>query len=179
MVHKTHFGRVTHSADKEISNSGGIISGEKPFGVFVNEIEDALFGSKILRNHIEIELLSSENWKQRYIILYRNESGDKLKYLRLDPRKKEVQRNLSVYNNEGSRLPIVPSYIVEKSFCMICQHYISKAHELAAGKEKAIVNRLKRNPIKFDTIFCYGGDKNTILNARERIRGVASRLIQR
>ncbi len=143
---------------------------------FTDDIDHAIFGSKILWSHLKIEILNLEKWKQEYKILYENESEHKLRYIRLTTRKKEVQRNLSVYDNMGNELPIVPSYLVEKALSRICENYVTKAYELANDNEKMQIGELSINPIDFSAIFRYDGDKDTTANAQERIRRTAMAL---
>ncbi|MGD2247578.1 MAG: hypothetical protein PVF58_04170 [Candidatus Methanofastidiosia archaeon] len=152
----------------------------KKLSKFEKEIENAIFGIKFLRRHLKIEILNTQNWKQEYKVFYRNETNNILKYVMLTPRRKEVQRNLLIYDNWENRLASVPSYLAEKALCRICKHYILKAREVANDKESKVLNELTESPIDFDTIFSYD-DKNKNIkeanqNARKKLNEVVSKL---
>lgn len=135
---------------------------------FEKDIENAIFGTKILRNQLKLEILNPQNWKQEYKVFYRNESNDRLKYVMITPRKKEVQRNLLIYDSQENRLATIPSYLVEQALCGICEYYISKAYEVANDEERKIFNEFKKTPFKFGTIFSHDDkEKNTKKNVRD------------
>lgn len=151
---------------------------KKRLSKFEKEIDNAIFGAKILRNQLEIEILGPQNWKQGYNVLYKNVSEYPLHYAHLSPRVKEVQRNLSVYNNKGNRLSIVPSYVVEKTLCEICEYYTSKANEIVDEEENRIINELIDDPIDFSTVFCYdnGESQAQIQSIHQRMSRIALNL---
>ena len=155
---------------------------KEELGKFEREIENAIFGPKVLRRHLKVEILNPQNWKQEYKVFYRNESNERLKYVKITPRKKEVQRNLSIYDNRGNRLSTVPSYIVEEALRGICRRYVSEAHRVADDEEKKIIDEIVSFPVDFDTIFSYDDKKKrnnikeTVQKAKERLRKIALNL---
>jgi hypothetical protein len=143
---------------------------------FEREIENAIFGPKVLRVHLKVEILNPQNWRQEYKVFCRNESNERLKYAKIDQRKKEVQRNLSIYDNRGNELLTVPSYIVEKALQGICRHYVSEAHRIADIEEKKMLDEIVSSPIDFDIIFSHDDRKNTkeiTQKAKERLKRIA------
>lgn len=157
---------------------------KKTLSKFEKEIENAIFGSKILRNQMGIEILGPQNWKQDYQVLYKNVSDHSLKYVRLSPRVKKVQRNLSVYDSRRNRLAIVPSYLVEKALCRICEYYILKATEIVDQEEDTILHEFTDTSINFDTVFCHDdegnsheeSDQNDNIAIHQKIKRIASNL---
>lgn len=143
---------------------------------FEKEIEHAIFESKILRNQLGIEILGPQNWKQNYKVFYKNISSHKLKYVGLTPRKKKVQRNLSVYDNMRNRTAVIPSGIVEEALCEICDYYVTKANETVDKDEDRIIGELLNNRIDFSTIFCHNGNEEVISTIHQRIARIASQL---
>ena len=143
---------------------------------FEREIENAIFGPKVLRVHLKVEILNPQNWRQEYKVFYRNESNERLKYAKIDQRKKGVQRNLSIYDNRGYELSTIPSYIVGKALGGICRHYVSEAYRIANDEEKKMLDEIVSSPIDFDTIFSHDDRKNTkkiIQDAKERLKRIA------
>lgn len=158
---------------------------KKTLSKFEKEIENAIFGSKILRNQMGIEILGPQNWKQDYKVFYRNVSNRSLKYVRLSPRVKKVQRNLSVYDSRRNRLSIIPSYLEEKALCKICGYYTLKATEIMDQEEDTILRELVDNPLDFSLAFCHdneegnNSEKNDQINSidiYQKIKGIASAL---
>ena len=151
-----------------IEESGGARVSKKNLSKFERDIESAIFGTKILRNQLKLEVLNPQNWKQAHNVFYKNKSNERLKYVMITPREKEVQRNLLIYDSQENRLATVPSYLVEQALCGICEYYLSKAYEAANDEERKILNELKKTPIKFGTIFSHDDkEKNIKKNVRD------------
>jgi len=73
-----------------------------------------------------IEILGPQDWKQDYKVLYKNVSKHPLHYVKLTPRVKEVQRNLSVYNSKGNRLAVLSSIYLLLHESMIKHHNVTR-----------------------------------------------------
>jgi hypothetical protein len=149
---------------------------------FEKQIENAIFESRILRNHFGIEILGPQSWRQGYRVLYKNISEQVLRYVGLTSRRKKVQRNLSVYDAKGVGLAIVPSCKVEKALCRICDYYILRAFE-AADEEESAIAELINDAINFSSIFCHddgkGHTRNSIQDVHQRIKRIVSDLEKR
>jgi hypothetical protein len=150
------------------------------FSKLEREIENAIFGKKILRRHLKVEILNQQSWKQEYKVFYRNDSNERLKYVMLPPRRKEVTRNLLIYDSRENRLATVPSYIVEKALCGICEYYISEAHKVADDEEREVLKGLVEPSIDFGIIFSHDSKEKNIKevtrNAQNKLSQIASRL---
>lgn len=94
-------------------------------------------------------------------------------YSQLIPRKKKLQRNMSVFDNRGNELPIIPSDVVEKSLILICDYYLYQAGEQANQHEKPLLSGFMDKSINFGDIFCYDDDEiahNTIKTVIKEIK---------
>lgn len=146
------------------------------------EIEKALFDSEILRSHLTIEIKTPESWKQEYRVVYRNkrkeisQSDSSLNCIRLPPRRKKVQRNLSVYDRKGNRLTVIPSELVNKALTNICEFYLSKVIESLRESYRGYFQGLGENHIDFEEVFTYDGNSEVIQEVRGRFREIIMKL---
>lgn len=148
---------------------------------FAGEIEKALFDSEILRNHLTVEIKTPDSWVQEYRVTYRNKRKDsgnidnKLNCLRLAPRLKKVQRNLSVYDRMRNRLTIVPSDLVHEALGQICTFYLSKARDLTGDTHKESFDKLIEE-IDFSDVFSYRSNPEVVEEILNRIKNFAHNL---
>lgn len=124
-------------------------------GIFEQNIENACFGSNLLRNISGIEFIGPHNWKQMYVELRQNNSNRSLLYSQLIPHEKKLQRDLSVFDNKGNNLVIIPSHIIQRALSSICDYYIYKAWQKASTPELKYIYNVIENPINFNEVFCY------------------------
>lgn len=148
---------------------------------FAKEIEKALYDSEILRNHLTVEIKTPDSWKQEYRVTYRNKrkklpevsDGDRLNCVRLAPRRKIVQRNLSVFDRNGGRLTIVPSDLVHDAMIKICKFYLQEAR-MSAGvlPEEEPFRGLIQN-IDFSDAFSYSSNPMAVQGVLDTIGNLA------
>jgi hypothetical protein len=128
---------------------------------FACEVEKAIFNLQVVRNHLTVEIRTPDTWIQKYTIVYRNKSGTSC-FARLPPRRKVVQRNLSVYDRRDHRLTIIPSGLVREALRSICQTYCIRAIESAKPVEAVYINEFINSSVDFCEIFRYDGDAESI-----------------
>ena len=141
------------------------------FSSFCKEIEKALFNAGVLRNHLTIEIKTPDTWIQKYTVVYRNEK-DSLDYIRLAPRRKVVQRNLSVYDRKDHRLTIIPSELVCRALINICETYLSQAEESAENIQNVYLYELTQECINFCDVFSYDSNPESIQEILNKLKKV-------
>lgn len=159
-----------------VLDTAGIDNG---LSLFSKEIEKALFDAEILRNHLTIEIRTPESWKQEYSVVYRNKrkregskEDDALNCIRLPPRRKKVQRNLSVNDRKRHQLTVVPTELVNKAFVNICEFYLSEAIQSAKYVHKEPFDGLIRDHINFCDVFSYDSEPALIQEILDKLRRI-------
>ncbi len=159
-----------------ILDTPGIDNG---LSLFSKEIEKALFDAEILRNHLTIEIRTPESWKQEYSVVYRNKrkkegskEDDALNCIRLPPRRKKVQRNLSVNDRKRHQLTIVPSELVNKALVNICEFHLYEALQSTKYAHKEPSDELIRDHINFCDVFSYDSEPALIQDILDKLRRV-------
>jgi len=94
---------------------------------------------------------------------------ENLVYSNLVLRKKILQRNMSVYDNRGNELLIVPSNIINDALSHLCELYVYKAWQLIGYQGRTELYDLIENPINFNSIFYYDGIQQNGMNQEEEI----------
>jgi hypothetical protein len=95
--------------------------------------------------------------------------GENLVYSNLVLRKKILQRNMSVYDNRGNELLIVPSNIINDALSHLCELYVYKAWQLVGYHGRKELYDLIENPIDFNSIFYYDDVQQNRTNQEEGI----------
>jgi hypothetical protein len=138
---------------------------------FENNIANTLFSTELIRYNSGIEFISPINFRQFYTELRQNISHNDLLYSQLIPRTKTLQRNMSVFDNQGNELSIIPSDVIEKSLSAICDFYMFKAWEYADKSELPFISRFFEHPVDFGDIFCHD-DETT----HEKIKAIVNQI---
>lgn len=147
--------------------------------LFSREIEKALFDSEILRNHLTIEVRTPNSWKQEYNVVYRNKrkkndpENDSLTCIRLPPRRKKVQRTLSIYDKSGQQLTIIPSELVNKALINVCEFYLSEV--INSFKDKKYFDELMHH-VDFCSVFSYNSNMELVQKILHKLKKVISEL---
>ncbi|MGC1121037.1 MAG: hypothetical protein WBA22_08075 [Candidatus Methanofastidiosia archaeon] len=147
---------------------GSVDHGSGP-NSFRQEIEKAIFNLQVVRNHSTIEIRTPDTWRQKYTVVYRN-IFDHLYFARLPPRRKVVQRNLSVYDRKDHRLTIIPSDLVREALVYICQTYHLQAIRSAKGAQVKHINEFAPCHADFCDVFCYDSEPKLIQQILDKLR---------
>jgi len=74
---------------------------------------------------------------------------------------------MSVYDNSGNKLLIIPSHVIGEALSHLCEFYIDKAWQLVGYHGRKELYDLIENPIDFNSIFYYDDIQNGINQEKE------------